>query len=217
MPVAKKDQSLTPESFRKLLSWLDPNQDRAGEKYEAIRRRLITFFLCYGSQAPEEDADETIDRVARRIAAGEQVQAPDPYSYLHGVARIVMKEVWRNTKRLERALEEMSEDCHPVVDPSADGDAQQRRLSAEQLFECMQHCLRCLPPESRQLLVTYHQGARRERINNRRMLAQQLGISMNTLRIRVYRLRQDLEACAEKCLEKRMAALKQNEHSYTSE
>jgi len=217
MPLAKHDQPLTRESFRDLLSWLDPNQDRAGEKYEAIRRRLITFFLCHGSQAPDEHADETIDRVARKIAAGEQVQAPDPYSYVHGVARLVMKEVWRNTKRQESAVEEVSEDRHPVVDPSADGDAQQRRRLEELRFECMQHCLGSLPRESRQLLVAYHQGARRQRIDNRNSLARQLGISINTLRIRVHRLRQELETSAEKCLENRMETLKWNESTDTSE
>ncbi len=217
MPLTKRDQSLTGEGFRKLLSWLDSDQESAGEKYEAIRRRLITFFTCHGSQAPDEEADETIDRVARRIAAGEQVQAPDPYSYFHGVARLIMKEVWRITKKQESAAEEIDESRHPVVDPIADGDAQQRRLLEELRFECMQRCLESLPPESRQLLVTYHQSARRRRIDNRNSLARQLGISINTLRIRMHRLRQELEACAKKCLEKRMAALKQNEHSYTSE
>lgn len=217
MPLAKKDQSLTPEGFRHLLSWLDPNPDGAGEKYEVIRRRLITFFICHGSQAPEEHADETIDRVARRIAAGEQVQAPDPYSYCHGVARMVMKEVWRNTAKRESAAGEINESHHPVVDPSSDDDAQQQRLSAEQRFECMQRCLRWLPPESRHLLVTYHQGARRQRIDNRNSLARQLGISINTLRIRVHRLRQELETCAEKCLRNRMEALKWNESTDTSE
>jgi len=216
MPFTKHDRSLTPESFRQLLSWLDPNQDNAGEKYEAIRRRLITFFTCHGSQAPQEHADETIDRVTRRIAGGEQVQAPDPYSYFHGVARLVMKEAWRNARKQESLVED-NPSPHPAVDPRADGDTRQRELLSDLRLECMQHCLASLPPESRRLLVTYHQGARRQRIDNRNLLARQLGVSLNTLRIRVHRLRQELTSCAEKCLQKRITVLKRNQNSDTLE
>jgi len=208
---------LTPETFSKLLAWLDPELNRAGEKYEALRRRLITFFECHGSRAPQEHADETINRVARRIAAGEQVRALDPYTYIHGFARLVMKEAWRRMERADEIIAELSDSHHPLASAEADGDPQQSAVLAEQRFECMQHCLRSLPTESRELLVAYHQGAGRQRIDNRNLLASQLGISLNTLRIRVHRLRQQLEACADKCLQTRINVLKRNESSNTSE
>ena len=35
------DWDLTEESFDLFLSWLDPDRDLAGKRYESIRRRLI--------------------------------------------------------------------------------------------------------------------------------------------------------------------------------
>jgi len=37
----KKEWVLTQEAFDRLLGWLDPDRESAGEKYEAIRLRLI--------------------------------------------------------------------------------------------------------------------------------------------------------------------------------
>ena len=63
----KKQWSLTKEAFDSLLSWLDPDREWAGEKYEVIRARLIKVFAYRGCHTPEELADETINRVAKKI------------------------------------------------------------------------------------------------------------------------------------------------------
>lgn len=65
--AVKNDWSLTQDSFDKLLAWLDPDREQAGEKYEQIHRTLISFFLSQNAYAPEEFADETINRVAQKI------------------------------------------------------------------------------------------------------------------------------------------------------
>jgi hypothetical protein len=54
-------------AFEKLLSWLDKDHNIAAEKYEAIRRRLIKILdhrSCFDS---ESIADETFDRVAKKL------------------------------------------------------------------------------------------------------------------------------------------------------
>ncbi len=68
LPSLKKEWALTPEAFDTLLACLDRDRDRAAEKYEEIRNALITFFEHRGCLSPEEYADETINRVARRIS-----------------------------------------------------------------------------------------------------------------------------------------------------
>jgi hypothetical protein len=44
----KKGWVLTQELFDTLLGWLDPDRERAGDKYETVRIRLIKVFTCRG-------------------------------------------------------------------------------------------------------------------------------------------------------------------------
>ena len=90
--MVKKNQPLTQESFDKLLAWLHPNREQAGQKYEGIYHELIKLFLRWGSQEPEEDADATINRVACEIDAIEKEYTGDPASYFYTVARSVYVE-----------------------------------------------------------------------------------------------------------------------------
>ena len=78
---------LTQEAFDQLLAALDADRERAGHQYEIVRRKLLKFFEFHGSDAPEEHADETINRVARKLAEGERVENFNGYCL--GVARRV--------------------------------------------------------------------------------------------------------------------------------
>ena len=51
---------MNQEQFEQLLNWLDRDRDKAGAKYEAIRKRLIKLFVCRGCDAAEDLADQTI-------------------------------------------------------------------------------------------------------------------------------------------------------------
>ncbi len=62
-----KEWTLTQAALDSLLAWLDPDRDRAGAKYEAIRTRLIKVFVCRGCPEAEDLADETINRVASKL------------------------------------------------------------------------------------------------------------------------------------------------------
>ena len=62
-------------------------------------------------------------------------------------------------------------------------------------MEILQSCLERLPDEQRALLLDYHQGDGRERIENRRRIARRLDVPLNALRIRVHRIRTKLEEC----------------------
>src|SRR5437016_9086682 len=68
MTPARKLQVLRQEDFDRLLLWLDPDPERAGIIYEKIRWRMIAILASRGCRLAEELADETIDRVARRVA-----------------------------------------------------------------------------------------------------------------------------------------------------
>ena len=65
----------TPKDpFDELLEWLDPDREKAGRRYEAIRAGLIRMYVARGVSDAEYYADETIDRVARKIDCGEVVR-----------------------------------------------------------------------------------------------------------------------------------------------
>jgi DNA-directed RNA polymerase specialized sigma24 family protein len=183
-----RTEGLTPESLEALLVFLDADRHRAGLQYEAIRRRLVRLFEWRGFGNPEDLADETINRVARRIQEGTEVRSADPYGYFCGVAHLLSKEVARRASRERAALER--EDWQPA--PSAD------EPDADDRLDCLRHCLQRLPGEQRELVLRYHQES--DHIRSRQMLSQQLGIPMNALRIRVHRVRRKLEDCVRECL-----------------
>jgi DNA-directed RNA polymerase specialized sigma24 family protein len=72
--------------------------------------------------------------------------------------------------------------------------------ASELRIECLQHCLRDLSPENRELILQYYQGDKRAKIENRRQLSDRLGVAINSLRMRALRLREQLQTCVEECL-----------------
>jgi RNA polymerase sigma factor (sigma-70 family) len=190
LPSRKKDWVLTREAFDKLLSHLDPDRERSGEEYERLRGVLVNFFEWRGSLYPDEHADETLNRVARRLAEGEVVQ--DFHGYCYGVARRLWLEVAAEQGRAGRAAE------LPEL-PDRRPHPEEEAALARQLG-CFEHCLRALPRESREMLIRYYRAERRERIDGRAALAAEYGITLNTLRVRTHRLRAQLEKCIAQCL-----------------
>src|SRR5712691_11443561 len=92
MRSAKKLHVLRQEDFDRLLRWLDTDAERAGLIYEKIRWRLIAILASRACAFPEELADETIDRVARRVADIEATYVGDKAIYFLGVMNNVHHE-----------------------------------------------------------------------------------------------------------------------------
>jgi DNA-directed RNA polymerase specialized sigma24 family protein len=195
----KKDWVLTQDAFDVLLARLDPDPQRAGHEYESIRRRLITFFECRGSAVPEELADETINRVARRMSEGTDIRAGNPAGYFYGVARNVLSEFWESAAASSSPLDDLpaARLADPAQIPGAHAAAERR----ERGLQCLEHCLNTLASEDRDLITSYYQGETAAKIRNRKDLAAARGIGANALRIRALRVREKLEGCVERCLE----------------
>ncbi len=199
MTTRQKKIGLTPEAFERFLSSLDIDRDRAGEKYENLRLKLLRFFEWRGAMHPDLLADETLDRVSRKIIQGEVIY--DIPGYVYGVARFVLRESWEKLQK-ERAshdpldLSTVADHHANEAEEIANGD------EGERLTKCLDHCLESLPAESRELILGYYQLERGAKIQNRRQLADHLGIPMNALRIRVFRIRERLEACVRNCVDK---------------
>ena len=187
---SKTKWTLTAEAFAKLLACLDPDAQTAGEKYEAIRQKLVKFFDWRGAHFPEDCADETLNRVTRKIDEGDVIQ--DVATYCHGVARLVFLETLKSADGKRTDFEELP----PLVAPEPVIEESNARQ------ECFNRCLRELPAASQQVLLQYYQDEKRSKINNRLSLAERLGIPLNALRNRVQRLRDKLEQCIHQCLQK---------------
>jgi DNA-directed RNA polymerase specialized sigma24 family protein len=178
-----KDWVLTQESFDALLAWLDPNRELAARKYEDIRIRLIKIFTCRGCSEPEDLADETINRVTKRLKDIEADFEGERAKYFCGVANKVHLEYLRRKP------------LPPPPNPVRDSD------ETERLYACLEKCIESLPSENRLIVVQYYQEEKQAKINHRRHLAEQLGIALNALRIRAYRIRALLQECVQDCLE----------------
>ena len=186
----KRSGGLTGEEFEALLAQLGPDRVKAGERYETIRRKLIRLFEWRGCESAEDLADETINRVARRMAEGIELKSNDPYGYFCGVAHLVYKEDLRRASR-ERRVRDSSEWSPPIYVPEEEEPVDQR-------LECLRRCLTQVPKDQKDLLLRYHQGE--NNIRNRKALASELGVPLNALRIRVHRTRRKVEACVHTCL-----------------
>jgi RNA polymerase sigma factor (sigma-70 family) len=185
--------SLTREGLDALLAVLDADRQRAGERYEEIRRRLVKLFECRGVADPDEAADETMDRVARRLAEGEHIRAGEPAAYIHGVARNVLRERWRRQQERRDASAAAPE---PYARPEEDAAELESRL------QCLERCLAALTPESRRLVRAYYAQGSGWDSAARKELAASLGITSNALWVRAHRLRVRLERCVADCLDR---------------
>jgi DNA-directed RNA polymerase specialized sigma24 family protein len=200
----QKDWVITEDALNKLLAFLDSDRDRAGEKYEQVRRKLTKLFQWRGCSNPDEYVDRTVDRVARRIAGGSELKADNRYLYFYGVALNVLKEHWREAGKAPAALDEIPHPAGLVVDPQQLEQFEEERSQADLRFGCLERCIERLPLESRQLVVKYH-GAESALIEARKRLASAMGIPLNTLRTRACRIRIALEACVETCMKRQGA------------
>jgi DNA-directed RNA polymerase specialized sigma24 family protein len=182
MSPARQLRTLQKTDFDRLLSWLGPNPERAGELYEKIRWRLIAILASRGCRVPEELADETIDRVARRVADIEATYVGDKSLYFLGVMNNVHHEYLKRPR-----LSELS----PPEDSAV----------KEQTYVCLDKCVARLAPHAREIIEQYYAADKRAKITLRKRIAAALGISNSNLRLRALRIRAKLQTCIEQCLE----------------
>jgi RNA polymerase sigma factor (sigma-70 family) len=120
-------------------------------------------------------------------------------AYFYGVARNIQREHARSRDRNVSALEVLPAFEHPSEHPADIMQKQMERKTIEQRIECLEKCLSKLPPETRALVVSYYEGEEAAKINNRKRMAEALGISLNSLRTRTHRIREKLEECIIHC------------------
>lgn len=186
--MSKRDpsSSLSQSSLVQLLQQFDADPDRAAVRYNRVREKLIHYFMLERCALPADHADEVLDRVARRISEGETILSID--AYVAGVARLVAREVRKEAFRAEEQLR------LAASTPAAAGQ--------DEALSCLEAALEELPPETRAFILAYYSGDGQDRIENRKRMAQELGTGLNALRNRALRLRGNLQAAVQECLER---------------
>jgi DNA-directed RNA polymerase specialized sigma24 family protein len=183
LPESEVKNDVTREKFANFLAWLSPDSESAGEEYERLRFRLSTFFSQRRCRFSDELADETINRVIRKI---NEEKIENKLAYCYGVAR----NVYRASLRKERDHLNVDEVIIAAKAPE------------EQSFsrECLDKCLAELSPESRNLILDYFSEVKLAKIELHRRISEKLEMTQTALRMRVMRIKQKLKICVRECM-----------------
>lgn len=182
--------SVTQAQFDSLLSWLNPDRDLAGRKYQTIHSGLVRIFASKGFNDAEDLADETINRVIGRLPDIQERFVGEPAHYFHGVARNIIRE---NNRRKEIA-------CN-IVDIRVD-----LKPDKSEEHDCLGHCLQSLPTGKRDLILDYYLYDGHEKVEHHRNMAKQLNITEGAFRNRAHQIRSHLKTRMRQC------ALGKNRH-----
>lgn len=182
------------EGFDALLQVLDTDRDRAADTYLRLRERIERFFEWRNCEDTQELADIVFDRTAKKIVDGEAILNVEAYCI--SVAKFVLLDDRRNALRKV----ELAENVAPITD-HYEGGNEQMENQAELRNQCLDSCLGELAMDDRVLLVGYFDTDQQTMISKRKRLAASLGVTPNSLRIRVCRLKSKVGNCAKKCCE----------------
>lgn len=179
-PPAAPSADPAPPPLGRLLQRLEA--DGGAALYEQLRRRLVVYFRLHLPAEAESLADQTFDRMARKLHEGTEIR--DVRHYAAGVARMICLEALARERRRYEAMREPP----PEEEEEPDEDEEPRKLA-------LAACLRQLGPRGGELILAYYAGDGVQTKRARRRLAAELGVSLNSLRNRALRIRETLEEC----------------------
>lgn len=182
-----RESNINKKEFEKFLHWLDTDREAAGQKYELIRLSLIKIFYTRGCyDIAEELADESIDRVIKKIDKIAETFEGEPARYCYGVAKNVFLEYLRKPKTVELPPDIIAQIEVDMTDDETD-------------IQNLHKCLKKLKPDQRKLIVKYYKDEKGDNIKRRKKIEQELNITNKNLRIRIYRIKKILLDCIQAC------------------
>lgn len=188
----KLNHEVAKENFDKLLDWLSHDRDEAGVRFEQIRDGLVRYFRLKGCHEPETLADESMNRVIRRIDTLDLTKNAKPSTIVYGFAANVFLEYYRSEKK--RTLQ--------LSDTFEVGSARCPIATTDTSVECLRQCLSNLDNIDVALIVEYYSQEKQSKTNVRRQLAMQNNITIGTLHTRIHRIKGILRPCVEECVNK---------------
>jgi hypothetical protein len=190
-------------TFDNLMSWLDPDPERAAAEYLRINREVIRYFEKRGKEveAPEL-TNKTFDRVEKKLStsklADEEPRNRLPY-FLRTAGYIYLESFVRGGT-YRPPMDEQSDDKGPLED----------------FKQCLSRCCSRLKPwrrslktEKCELLLVYYEDEWEDpetgeiitgSKNIRRRLAEWLGLKELALRVVIHRIREEIDPCIIRCM-----------------
>ncbi|HEY6803408.1 MAG TPA: sigma-70 family RNA polymerase sigma factor [Pyrinomonadaceae bacterium] len=200
--MARRGKAIPPDSLNALLTWFDSDRDTAAGVYLQLRADLTRLFECRQCADPEGLTDEVFDRVACKVHAVKPTYIGDPKHYFRAIANNIIKE----------------ENKRPAIevplsfDPLAPEDDQGSEKQAADLEDCLRWCLQKLRSDKRDLVLAYYSKDKQAKIDYRHEMAEQMGIPIVTLRVRVHRIRERLRRSMLRCLQRKAESALREKH-----
>ena len=185
------DKVLKQEEFDGLLGLFSENREEAGVIYEELRNSLLRYFEARDCRDADMLADETFSRVASKAHTFDPSRHTRPSSFVFGFASKILLEYSRDPQKMRITYDRWVQSALMVPDNEPEEEAAG--------MECLRKCLGEMEPDDRELMIAYYGKERQEKIASRKLIAERLGIKMETLHMRVHRLRETLKKCMKRC------------------
>lgn len=182
------DDESSNAPFDHLLTWLDPNREKAWGKYQTIQETLIKIFTWRACRNAEDLMHEVIKRVEQKMPDLIGEYDGDPARYFYGVAKNVVHEYQREETRFSELQEGDASTDAPLISDVEPYEIDERQQS-------LRYCLERLSESDRSIVLSYYQYDQKTKLADRKQLARDRGLTMNALWIRVSRIRSSLAAC----------------------
>lgn len=192
----KSISRLKPEEFEKLLGWLSEDRENAGTEYNKIREGLIRYFRFKGCSDSQTLADETLNRVAEKISVLDESKNVKKISIFYGFASNVFREYLRNEQRQNEKISRFSIEQSRFAEPEDE--------TIDSRIECLNKCMAKISDEEREIFVEYYGQEKEKKSAARKKIAGRLQCQLNTLQVRIFRLRSILANCIENCMKKKL-------------
>lgn len=206
--MASKNRSLSAKAFEKLLAWIDPAPEVAGEIYAETHRQLVVIFERAGCRPAEEFADEVMNRIARRLeirTAENEIRTSEPVRFILGVARMIAHFEKIRHGTIGISIETLEpETLHAALQNAVDPAIEiENREETMRKISCAEKCLQELPTQDRVLIELYYLEVETPGALSHKNLAARYGLTESGLRTRVMRIRKRMQHCAQRCLQNR--------------
>ena len=185
---------LKTEDFEILLRWLSYDREKAGAEYIKIREGLIRFFRFKGCSDLQTLADETINRVAEKIPTLDESKNVKKFTIFYGFASNIFLEYLKAQKRQNEKLNKFAATQNSFAEAAEDPD--------DSKIECLNKCLSELSAQEREIFIEYYAQEKEKKSIARKKIAERIQCEMNSLHVRVFRLRGFLAKCIENCMKK---------------
>ena len=174
---------------------------RAKERFDNIRDKLIRFFACNFCADAEGLAAETFARATQALSIGKPLTSTIEV-FLRGIAKNVLLEDFDRRRREALPLEKLLPGDEPNVHPE-ESLYDLPSWKQDIYHECLEDCFK-KPKIQRDLILSYYEGNEEGAMKeNRKRLADSMGVSVKTLRQRMLKQRERLEKCIDSCVRKK--------------